>query len=314
MEPLGLLEFTRAFDTDEKCRSFLEEIRWPDGPTCPHCSSKKVYKYKSRVYRRGLYVCGECEKQFTVTVGTIFEDTHLPLPKWFLAIYLISYSKKGISANQLAKMLGTTYKTAWHLNHRIRHCMEHNGLQGLLTGTVEVDETYVGGKPRKGNNKPHKRGRGTDKAPVVALVERNGNAVSHPVERVDAKTLKGAIRETVSKDSVIMTDEWKSYRGLDREFAGHQVVKHGQGQFVDGFAFTNTAESFFSLLKRGVYGVFHHVSKKHLHRYCNEFAFRWNCRKQPEDYAIAQVIKRSEGRRLYYRTPKSQGARGLTSN
>lgn len=300
---MDLLTFIADFDTDEKCRSFLEEVRWPNGPTCPHCGSQNHWSHSQpSTARKGLYTCKDCNKQYTVTVGTIFESSHLPLPKWFLAIYLISYSKKGISTNQLSKMIKTTYKTAWHLTHRIRHCMEEREITSLLQGTVEVDETYVGGKPRYKNQS--KRGRGTGKSPVLALVQRDGKAHAQPIDRVDAKTLQSAIMERVCPTSVIMTDEWASYRGLSTTYAGHHVVNHGKGQYVDGEAFTNTAESFFSLLKRGVYGVFHHVSKRHLHRYCNEFSFRWNLRRSPEDLSIALILQRAEGRRLYYRTPK----------
>jgi transposase-like protein len=179
----------------------------------------------------------------------------------------------------------------------------------LLSGTIEVDETYIGGKPRKENKdasenpKPKsKRGRGTSKVPVLALVERNGNVVSRPIERVNAKTLKGAIKEVCHEDSCIMTDDWPAYRGIGKEFAGgHEVVKHAEGKFVKGNASTNTAESFFALLKRGIHGAFHHVSKYHLHRYCDEFSFRWNHRKVNDGERTVEAIRGSDGKRLIYR-------------
>ncbi len=309
MKNLDLLTFVETFNTDEKCRSFLEELRWNSEPTCPHCNSKNTWQHQDNTSaRNGLYTCKDCTKQFTVTIGTIFESSHLPLPKWFLAIYLIAYSKKGISTNQLSKVLNVTYKTAWHLTHRIRHCMaETNG--NPLQGIIEVDETYVGGKPRYKHQS--KRGRGTTKSKVVALIQRNGEARTRVVERVDAKTLQSAIAEQVNPESVIMTDEWRSYRGLDKTYKDHQVVNHSKGQYVDGVAYTNTAECFFSILKRGVYGTFHHVSKKHLHRYCDEFSFRWNNRNRPEDYTIVSILKQAEGKRLYYRTPKNKVDKGL---
>jgi transposase-like protein len=191
--------------------------------------------------------------------------------------------------------------------------MSEDAVLRMLKGTVEVDETYVGGKPRKenkggsGNSKPEpkrksKRCRGTEKTPVMALVESNGNVVSKPIEHVDAKTLKGAIKEICHKDSCIMTDEWASYIGIGIDFnGGHEVVKHNDGEFVRGNASTNTVESYFALLKRGVHGIFHHVSKHHLHRYCNEFSFRWNHRKIDDGERIIAVIKGSEGKRLSYK-------------
>jgi transposase-like protein len=217
-------------------------------------------------------------------------------------------SKKGISALQLQRNLGLgSYKSAWHLSHRIRYAMKQGSIFLPLKGTVEVDETYVGGKPRKeGNNeedKPkNKRGRGTKKTPVLALVERNGNVVSRPIVHIDAKTLKGAIKDICHKDSCIMTDELASYSGIGNDFnGGHEVVKHNVGEFKRGKASTNTVESYFALLKRGVHGIFHHVSKHHLHRYCDEFSFRWNYRKVDDCERRVAAIKGIEGKRLSYK-------------
>jgi transposase-like protein len=188
------------------------------------------------------------------------------------------------------------------LAHRIRLAMKQDPLASKLQGVVEVDETYVGGKPRKGDGKEHKRGRGTKKVPVVVLVERDGKSVSRPVTRVNAKTLKTAIRENVDKSSTIMTDEWKAYTGIGRHFdGGHGVVNHGIGQYVNGPINTNTAESYFALLKRGVHGTFHHVSEKHLPRYCDEFSFRWNYRKTNDGERAEAAIKGMVGKRLAYK-------------
>jgi transposase-like protein len=291
---------------EDEARQYLESVLWPNGPICPHCGSIKSWSIKGESARDGVYECSECGKQFTVTIGTIMQGSHISLRQWLIAFHLMTSSKKGISALQLQRNLGLgSYKSAWYLAHRIRLSMKEESVQKALKGTVEVDETYVGGKPRKENKgsepKKHKRGRGTDKAPVLALVERRGKVFSKPIENVNAKTLKGAIRTMVHKDSTIMTDEWKSYTGIGKEFTGgHKTVNHGEGEFSRGYVYTNTAESYFALLKRGVMGIFHHVSKGHLHRYCDEFSFRWNHRKVSDGERAIAVIKGSKGKRLAY--------------
>jgi transposase-like protein len=287
--------------TEDQARDLIEAIRWPNGPRCVHCASDQVYKLKGKSTRAGLYKCRECKGQFTVRVGTIFEDSHIPLHKWLMALHLMTSSKKGISSKQLQRNLGlASYQSAWHMSHRIRHAMfAPDGL--LLTGSVEVDETYVGGKPRPGSDEKAKRGRGTKKIPVVALVERDGRVRSRVIEHVDAKTLKSAIRENVDRSATIYTDEWSSYRGIGSEFAGgHKTVNHGAGEYVSGDASTNTVESFFALMKRGVYGVFHHVSKQHLQRYCDEFSFRWDRRAMTDGERTIDAIRGAEGKRLTY--------------
>jgi transposase-like protein len=292
--------------TEDQARATFERIRWPDGPVCPHCGSVEATKLEGKAHRVGLYKCKGCGEQFTATVNTILEDSHLPIRTWLMAFAMLCSAKKGVSALQLQRQLDLgSYRTAWHLCHRIRHAMSKEPLAGLLKGTVEVDETYVGGKPRPEHGKPKsKRGRGTKKVPVVALVERGGNVRAHKIERVNAKTLKGAIRENVDRSSRIMTDEWKAYRGIGKEFVGgHHAVNHGKGEYVRGDASTNEAEAFFALLKRGIIGSFHHVSKKHLDRYCDEFSFRWNRRKISDSERTNEAIRASEGKRLMYRQP-----------
>lgn len=288
--------------TEDEARAILEGIRWPKGIFCAHCGSNKVkrIKAKSEKVRDGVIQCNDCKGQFTVTVGTIMHRSHITLRQWVQAFYSMCSHKKGVSALQLQRNLGLhTYRAAWHLAHRIRTAMKQEPLAGLLKGTVEVDETYVGGKPRKGIGKKYKRGRGTEKAPVLVLVERKGNAVSMPIENVNADTLKTAIREIVNKDSAIMTDEWPSYQGIGKEFAGvHGVVNHKSGEYVNGNISTNTAESYFALLKRGVHGTFHHVSKHHLFRYCDEFSFRWNFRHVSDGERTTQAIMGIESKRL----------------
>jgi transposase-like protein len=292
--------------TEEQARETFERIRWPQGPVCPHCGSVEATKLEGMAHREGLYKCRGCEGQFTATINTILEDSHLPIRIWLMAFAILCSSKKGVSALQLQRQLGLgSYRSAWHMAHRIRHAMSQEPLAGLLHGTVEVDETYVGGKPRKEHGAPKpKRGRGTKKTPVMALVERGGRVRSHRIEHVDAKTLKGAIRENVDRSARIMTDEWRSYRGIGKEFAGgHQTVNHGQGIYVSGDASTNEAESYFALFKRGIVGSFHHVSKRHLNRYCDEFSYRWNNRKIGDGERTVIAIKGAEGKRLMYRDP-----------
>ncbi len=282
---------------EDQAREYFEGILWPGGPVCPHCKSRKSWDIKSASARPGVYECAECGKQFTVTVGTVMHGSHISVRQWLMAFCLMTSSKKGVSALQLQRNLGLgSYRSAWHLAHRIRYAMKAGTFCPPLNGTVEVDETYVGGKTREG-----KRGRGSErKTPVVALVERNGRVHSKPIERVNAKTLKAAIRENVHKSARIMTDEWPSYRGIGKEFeGGHQVVNH-KSEYVRGTASTNTVESYFAFLKRGVHGIFH-VSKRHLHRYCDEFSFRWNLRKLNDGDRAIEAIQGITGKRLTYK-------------
>lgn len=289
---------------EDQARAYFESRRWPHGPACVHCGSVNVYRLGGEASRPGCLECRDCRKQFTVTVGTVMEDSHLPLSIWAKAFHYMVSSKKGMSALQLQRNLGLgSYRTAWFLAHRIREAMRMEPVAGMLKGDVEVDEAYVGGKPRPGTG-PHKRGRGTSKSPVVVLVERNGKAHSRHVERVDAKTLHPAIKEMAHKDAKIYTDELGVYKGIGEHFSGgHHTVNHGMGEYTRGDVHTNTAESYFSLLKRGVYGTFHHVSKKHLHRYCAEFDFRWNGKELMDAERRDEAVKGAEGKRLYYRTP-----------
>ncbi len=285
--------------TEEQAREYLEYIRWGEnGVECPHCKSNEAYKLEGKTLRAGLYKCKKCRKQFTITVGTIFHGSRIPIKKWLLAIYLMCASKKGISAHQIHRQLGITYKTAWFMCHRIREAMTQNP-EGFLKGEVEVDETYIGGK-RKG-----KRGRGAEgKTPVVALIERGGELRAGKVKRLSAKKLKGIIRQHVDTSANINTDEFRSYRGLDNEYKSHKTIRHGSGQYVNGTVHTNTLEGWFSLLKRGVNGTFHHVSEKHLDRYINEFVFRYNNRKVDDAMRSILAMKLTEGKRLTYRETK----------
>lgn len=311
-QDLNLATLVPLFSDETTAREFLEAKRWPNGPVCPFCQSTAVYKLtpkagSAKPVRPGVYKCKACRKQFTVRVGTIFEDSHIPLAKWLMAIHLMTSSKKGISSHQLSRELGITLKSAWFLSHRVREAMREEPMAGLLNGVVEVDETYVGGKPRANQRGMVKTGRGTDKQPVMVLVERHGSARSMPVPRVDGATLKQAVRDHVDRSASIMTDELQSYQGLNQEFTGgHFTVNHTQREFVryvnegTDFVTINTAESYSALLKRGHYGIFHHLSKKHLHRYCDEFSFRWNHRKVTDGERMVAAIRGTEGKRLLH--------------
>jgi transposase-like protein len=295
--------------TEDEARETLERIRWPNGPVCAHCGcTENVTKFKGKKHRPGVYKCNDCGEQFTVTINSVMEASHISIRHWLMAFSILCSAKKGISALQLQRQLGLgSYRSAWHLCHRIRHAMSQDPLKGLLQGDVTADETYVGGKPRKGGGF-HQSGRGTDKVPVVALVERGGRARSWPITYVNAKTLKRAILENVDPSATIMTDEFTSYKGIGRHFeGGHHTVNHHRGQYVrregDKKISTNDAECYFSLLKRGVMGSFHHVSRKHLHRYCNEFSYRWNERKTTDEVRTAKAIALSGGARLMYQDP-----------
>jgi transposase-like protein len=292
--------------TEDQAREAIELILWPSGPVCAHCGEvERVTRLHGAAHRPGLFQCNSCHEQFTVTVGTVFEDSHIPLRKWLMAFALLCSAKKGISALQLQRELQLgSYRTAWFMAHRIRHAMSMEPLAGLLAGTVEVDETYVGGKPRPeaGGVKTGTRGRGTKKTPVVALVERGGRVRARKVEHVDGATLKGAIRENVDRKARIMTDDYVAYSGIGDEFeGGHEVVTHSAGEFVRGDAGTNTVESYFALLKRGVVGSFHHISKQHLDRYCDEFSFRWDYRRTDDSDRTAVAIRQTKGKRLSYK-------------
>jgi transposase-like protein len=273
MRKMTLPKLMVDFDTDTECRLRLEELRWPNGVTCLRCGSTSI----SRITTRKQFDCNACRYRFSVTTGTIFNDSHLPLPKWFMAVLLMCEAKKGISANQMKRTLGVAHKTAWYLCHRIRAAMTE-AQPVPLSGTVEVDETYIGGGRGvgQGNRDRHKM--------ILAAIERGGNVRMKfaKSKRASRKELHGFIRATVSDDCInIYTDEARGYQGIGDHNTRHETVTHSKGEYVRGDVHTNSVESAFGLFKRGVMGSFHQISEKHLDRYLDEFEFRFNNRKNP---------------------------------
>jgi transposase-like protein len=305
------------FTDPDKAREVLEAERWPDGPICPHCGIiGEAYKLEPKEgakthVRKGVYKCAACREQFTVTVGTIFEDSHIPLNKWLLAIHLLCASKKGMSAHQLHRMLGIGYRAAWFMAHRIRYGMTQEPLSSKLAGIIEMDETYVGGKFRTGSHAVKLGERPKDrpspfanKAAVVSVLQRSGRVQSHHVERVTAENLKPIVEKMVDEAAHLMTD---SSTVLDSVGTGrkHDTVNHTVKEYVryeNGVCITtNSVEGYFATLKRGINGVYHHVGKHHLHRYLSEFDFRYNAREVSDKERAKLAVKGTSGKRLMYR-------------
>lgn len=302
MTDLTAPHFTNA----DKAREYLEALRWPTGPVCPHCGSVGAhYALQGKSHRPGLWKCKDCREQFSVTVGTVFERSKISLNLWLLAVHLMCASKKGISSHQIHRMLGVTYKTAWFMTHRIREAMKSEG--GLLGGggePVEVDETYWGTSKPKG-----KTARGYDhKMKIVSLVERDGQKRTIHVNAVNAKTINPLLKKHLSSKARLMTDEASVYTIPGRDFAEHGVVNHKSREYARGDVTTNTVESSFSLLKRGLVGTFHKVGEQHLQRYATEFDFRWNHRKTTDDERAEALLGQVHGKRLTYRRPDPQQA------
>ena len=281
---MDIIQIFERFPTQKDCIAYLEQARWNDLPRCPYCQSPRTARIQHR------HRCYNCLTSFSVTVGTIFHHTHLPIQKWFLAIILILNAKKSISALQLSRYLKVNKNTAWRIAMQIRKAMTQAEQRNLLTGIVEMDETYIGGKPRKGSG-PSKRGRGTDKAPVVGAVERQGRVTAKSVMKgkLKGRNLRSFVREKIdAKDAFLITDEYPAYRGMSRVLP-HAVINHQRG-YADGPIHTNTIEGFWALLKRGMFGQFHSVSRKHLQRYIDEFCYRYNLRHDKPESAFNMTI------------------------
>lgn len=301
------------FQDAEAARKHLEAIRWPTGPICPHCGViNEATELKGKSTRPGVWKCRPCGKPFSVTVGTVFERSKIPLHIWFQAVYWLCSSKKGVSSLQLQRMLGVTYKTAWFMTHRIREAMKIGSGVAPIGGfgtAVEMDETYVGGKEH--NKHRNKRVRGSQghraKGKVFALVQRKGELRSFHVADVTAKTLRSVVRENVAKETWLYTDSASTYNLVAEEgFSGHGSVNHSEGEYVRHlYIHTNTIESAFAILKRGIYGTFHSVSKAHLHRYLAEFDFRYNSRKLTDVERTTRALAGIGGKRLTYGGPAS---------
>lgn len=308
-----MFDLTNPIYTDpNKAREYLEATHWPQGPVCPHCGGvDNIKKLEGKSTRPGVYKCNQCRKPFTVTVGTIFEDSKIPLNKWLLAFRLMASSKKGMSAHQLGRSLGITYKSAWFMAHRIREAMtQDNGPIGGSGSVVEADETYVGGKAA---NRAY--GKPADKKIVLSLVERNGEVRSFHIANVNAKTLRPLFVKNVHRVSFLATDDASRFVGIGREFKSHAAVNHSKREYaadktVGGLwdqasarVHTNTVENFFSIFKRDVIGTYHHISEAHMSRYTAEFDFRYNTRKIDDAERTALALKGAVGKRLTYRRP-----------
>ena len=299
----------KRFTDETAARKHLERVRWPDGPICPHCGSiDRAHRIEGKSARPGLWFCAECREQFTVTVGTVFERSKIGLHKWLLAVHMLSSSKKGMSAHQLHRMLGVTYKTAWFMCHRIREAMKADTSEpmGGAGKIIEADETYLGWTdegPQKG--KRGKKAGPSGKRAVVSLVERGGHVRTFHVKRADMVTVQEILFRNVDRASALHTDESRLYMQPGAEFADHQSVKHSAGEYVrNGTIHSNTVENYFSIFKRGMKGVYQHCGEQHLQRYVTEFDFRYSNRigLGVDDAARAdKALKGIGGKRLTYR-------------
>lgn len=307
------------FNDETAAREWLEARVWPEGPICPHCGATDddVTKLEGKAHRPGLFQCSECREQFTVTVKTVFERSKIPLTKWLAALFLMTASKKGVSAHQVHRMLGISYKSTWFMMHRLREAMRSGGLEPLggRGKVVEADETYYGqiakeNRPKKTTSgrsflKGGKRGP-AGKRPILALVERGGRVRSFHVAVASQFVVQEIVTENIARESRLHTDESRLYHGMDAHFASHEAVKHTAGEYVRGDVTSNTVENYFSVFKRGMRGVYQHCSEKHLHRYLAEFDFRYNNRAKlgvndPE--RAATLAAGIVGKRLTYRRP-----------
>ena len=302
------------FNDETKAREFLEAQRWPDGPVCPHCeATHTATKLQGRSTRPGVYKCKKCDLPYTVTVGTVFERSKVPLRTWLYVTFLLCGSKKGISSHQIHRMIGVQYKTARFMTMRIREAMRIGSLappMGSGGGTIEADETFIGAKagtPRKGQRPAAYQ----HKHAVLTLVERGGEVRSFHIDRAQGKTIIPIIRANVSKEAAIVTDEAKHYGHLRAGFAAHETVNHTEKEYARGTIHTNTVEGYFSIFKRGMKGVYQHCAEQNLHRYLAEFDFRYSNRIAlgiDDDARAAKALKGISGKRLMYKKPRAKAA------
>ncbi len=293
-----LADLLKRFPDEQSCRDYIADLRWNGSVRCAHCDHSKVYTYKDGK----LFKCAKCKKQFTVKVGTIFEDSTLPLQKWFMALYFATAHKKGISSLQLSRDLGITQKSAWFMMHRIREIFKADRTQ-MLSGVVEVDETYIGGADKNKHYDKKSKVKGvspgkSSKSTVIGLVERKGNVVSMPIYNATKDVLTTVINTEVKHKSTLYTDDYNVYAELKRDY-NHSSINHSAKVYVMGNVHTNTIEGFWSLLKRGIIGIYHSVSPKHLHRYCNEFNYRYNTKNSSDVNRFALTISKLKGRLMY---------------
>jgi transposase-like protein len=293
------------YSDEDKAREHFERVQWPDGPICPHCGVvNEATKLEGKSTRPGVYKCRPCGKPFSVTVGTVFERSHIPLNKWLYAMHVLASGKKGTSAHQLHRELGISYPSAWFMCHRIREAIRPAKYPVKLGGDdeiVEVDETFVGGKLKNRKSRKVK-----PKRAVVALVERGGDVRTFPIKRVNSRNMNAILRKQVSKKSYLMTDDSTIYPKIGKTFARHSAVNHSIEEYVRGGAHVNTAENYFSIFKRGIYGIYHHISEKHMPLYLAEFDFRYNNRMKlgvDDTERAEKILRGARGKRLTLRRP-----------
>jgi transposase-like protein len=309
---INLASLATHFSDERAAYELVESIRWPDGPVCPHCGViDEAYPIKPQKSRQGkvrprkLWKCKACKKQFTVTVGTIFERSHIPLNKWLLGVHLMCSAKNGVSAHELHRDLGIGYQAAWFMAHRVREAMRRPPLSDKFMGIVEADETWIGPRSTSYRKRGGQAFGNRSRTPVVTLVDReSGEARSHAVANVTAGTVNQVLFQHVDTASTLMTDQSNVYTRPGHKFVGHHTVDHSQEEYVrDRWITTNTVEGFFGQLKRSLNGTYHRVSEEHLHRYLAEFDLRYSTRKLPDGERTKRVIDQAGGRRLTYRDP-----------
>ena len=305
----SFVDMLAALPDNKACREYLEEKIWNGVPTCPHCGVIDADHYKLNVKGefKGMYKCKSCRERFTVTIKTMFEGSHIPLRKWFIAIYIFSLYKKGVSSHQLASDLGITQKSAWFMLSRIRQAFQPKKKTKKIDGAASCDETFIGGKNknRHADKKiAESQGRSVkDKTPVFGIKHIGGYIHLTVVPDTKASTLKPIISELLQNGSIVITDEWLGYSGLGKDF-NHIVINHRENEYVRGGFTTNNVENFWSLLKRGIYGIYHQVSPKHLQRYCEEFSYRYNSRKIPDNERFILTLSKLQGRLTYNQLTK----------